>query len=315
MTQWPVLSDSFRAARLTPPVGRPVPCVLDTDTYNEIDDQFCLSWAELSDEIDLQAVYAAPYFNDRSTGPADGMEKSYQEILKLYALMNIPCPDKVFRGSDRYMVGPGAPVDSPAARDLIARAMARPDGDPLYVLAIGCPVNVASALLMEPRLTEKIVLVWLGGNPVDWPTAREFNLQQDLHASRVLMDCGAPLVLIPCQQVTTHLSTTIPELEYFLGQSGPLGRYLYEFTRDYMLEHLGDRSARDWALSKVVWDITAVAWCLMPHAMPSRLIPAPWLSEDLRWCQDTSRHLIREITMVHRDPVFSALFRQINAHQ
>ncbi|MGI5877737.1 MAG: nucleoside hydrolase [Christensenellales bacterium] len=311
MTNWPSLPESFRVERLTPPARRPVPCVLDTDTYNEIDDQFCLAWAALSPDIDLKAVYAAPFFNDRSVGPADGMEKSYREIIKLYELMGLAHEGLVLRGADRYMSGPEDPVDSPAARDLIERAMRRPDDDPLYVLAIGCPVNVSSALLLEPRIAQKIVVVWLGGNPVGWPTAKEFNLQQDIHAPRVLFDSGVPLVLIPCQQVTTHLATTIPELEYFLRESSPVGRYLYENTRDYILHYAGKSPGRK-ALSKVIWDITAVAWCLMPGTMPSKLIPSPMLSDTLHWGSDPTRHLIREVFMVHRDPIFTELFSALN---
>lgn len=307
----PAMNDWTRLRRLEPPGKRPVPCVLDTDAFNEIDDQFCISWAALSPDIDLQAVYAAPFLNARSASPADGMEKSYREILKLYDLMDRPADGLVFRGADRFMVGPGAPVDSPAARDLMARALSRPEGDPLYVLAIGCPVNVASALILEPRLTGKIVVVWLGGNPSGWPTAREFNLMQDIHASRVLLDSGVPLVLAPCQLVTDHMTTTIPELEYFLGGSGPLGRYLMENTRDYMIRSLDDRSRSQWAVSKVIWDIVAVAWCLMPETMPSKIVPAPILSDTLHWSADPTRHPMREIMTVHRDPVFSALFSLI----
>ena len=41
--------------------------VLDTDTYNEIDDQFALVQALLSpDRITLEAVYAAPFHNSQS---------------------------------------------------------------------------------------------------------------------------------------------------------------------------------------------------------------------------------------------------------
>ena len=72
-----------RLERLAPPTGR-VSIVLDTDTYNEIDDQFALAYALLSpDQIDLEAIYAAPFQNPRSTGPADGMEKSHEEILRV----------------------------------------------------------------------------------------------------------------------------------------------------------------------------------------------------------------------------------------
>ena len=61
--------------------------VIDTDAYNEIDDQFAISYAlRAQDRLHLLALCAAPFHNKRSTGPADGMEKSYQEILKLLSL-------------------------------------------------------------------------------------------------------------------------------------------------------------------------------------------------------------------------------------
>ena len=59
--------------------------VLDLDTYNEIDDQFALV-TRCSAQLNVEAVYAAPFTNDRSTGPGDGMEKSYEEILRLLGL-------------------------------------------------------------------------------------------------------------------------------------------------------------------------------------------------------------------------------------
>ncbi len=35
------------------------------------------------DKINVKAVCTAPFFNSLSESPADGMEKSYNEILKL----------------------------------------------------------------------------------------------------------------------------------------------------------------------------------------------------------------------------------------
>ena len=68
--------------------------VLDTDTYNEIDDQFALVYALLCPEkLNVEAVYAAPFTNDRSTGPGDGMEKSYEEILRLLERLHMDAED------------------------------------------------------------------------------------------------------------------------------------------------------------------------------------------------------------------------------
>ena len=75
--------------RLEKPQGK-IDVILDTDTYNEIDDQFALSYMVKSPEkLNVKAIYAAPFFNEKSTGPADGMEKSYEEILRLLILLEI----------------------------------------------------------------------------------------------------------------------------------------------------------------------------------------------------------------------------------
>lgn len=154
--------------RLERPTG-PVDVVLDTDTYNEVDDQFALSYLLASqDQLRVKALYAAPFFNENSTSPADGMEKSYQEILKLLGLAGCQgLRDVVFRGSASYLPDEGTPVPSPAAEDLARRAMGYSPEAPLYVVAIGALTNIASALLLEPAIAQRITLVWLGGNAWD----------------------------------------------------------------------------------------------------------------------------------------------------
>ncbi len=69
--KFPPISESDRIIKLNSPSGK-ARIVLDTDTYNEMDDQFALCYAFLSKEkIQLEAVYAAPFYNDRSSGPGD----------------------------------------------------------------------------------------------------------------------------------------------------------------------------------------------------------------------------------------------------
>src|SRR5512142_961764 len=133
MLPFPTLAAEFRQQRLAYPPGK-IRMVLDTDTYNEIDDQFALVYALLSPErLQVEAVYAAPFTNDRSTGPGDGMEKSYAEILRLLERLNVHPEGLVQRGSTGYLTGRSAPERSPAALDLVAKAMAAPEDDPLYV--------------------------------------------------------------------------------------------------------------------------------------------------------------------------------------
>ncbi len=177
--------------RLSKPTGK-IDVVLDTDTYNEVDDQFALSYllclAEGKDaRICLKAICAAPFHNGKSQGPEDGMEKSFQEIHHILELTEKQkYADRVYRGSRSWMRDEKTPVLSEAAEKLAELAMEYSADHPLYVVAIGAITNVASALLLEPRIRDRIVVVWLGGNAHEWPDNREFNCQQDVDRKSVV---------------------------------------------------------------------------------------------------------------------------------
>ena len=304
MIFFPELAEEFLVSRLAPPSARPVRAVLDTDTYNEVDDQFALAYALLSPKaLSLEAVYAAPFHNGRSFGPEDGMEKSYEEIQRVLDKLNIKRKGFVFKGSRQWMEGPSQPVDSPAARDIIARAMACKDDSPLYVLSIGAPTNVSSALLMEPELIRHIVVIWLGGQPLSWPTAREFNLQQDLYASQTLFDSGVPLVQIPTTNVSEHLRVTLPELDAFLSGKSPIGDYLCSIVHSYTNDPFG------W--SKVIWDISTVAWLVCPDWIDTTLEHCPLLTSEYTYSRDPHRHLFRVGHHLIRDAIIADMYKKL----
>jgi len=300
---FPKMDETLRLKKLEPPKGK-VRMVLDTDTYNEIDDQFALAYAYLSkDKLELEAVYAAPYFNNRSTSAGDGMEKSYQEILRLLGMLGKSPEGFAFRGSDRYLEDAARPIRSEAALDLIKKAQTATPDNPLYVVTVGCITNIASAILIEPKIIEKIVIVWLGGNSLYWPTQKEFNLMQDVKAAQVVLNSGVPIVIMPCQPVVANFHTTIPELELYLKGKNKLSDYLLNST----VEYSGGRDT--W--SKVIWDVTAVAWLVNPSWIPTNIEHSPILTDQVTYSSDHSRHFIRMATSLNRDAIFRDLFTKI----
>lgn len=300
-----MLSPEARLRLLTPPVGR-VRAVLDTDTYNEIDDQFALVQAVLSPErIDLEAIYAAPFHNGRSTGPGHGMELSHGEIIELVDRLGIGSDGLVHRGVTDY-VGPAKQArPAPAVDDLIARVRAGSIDDPLYVIAIGAISNIASALLQAPDIIDRMVVVWLGGHALDWRNQAEFNLRQDIGGVQVLLDSGVPLVIVPCMGVTSHLTSTVPEIERYVEPCGEIGRFLAMRFKEYSDDHVG------WA--KEIWDMAAVGWLLDPDWAPSVLVPTPIVTELATYSFDASRHPMRYVTHVKRNPILSDFFAKLKA--
>ena len=300
----PIISESRRLEMLQPPAGS-VRMVLDTDTYNEIDDQFAVVHAVLSPEqFSLEAIYAAPFHNNRSDGPEDGMEKSYDEILRLLDFLNVESENFVYKGSTSFLLDRETPVISDAAKDMVERAMAHPDV-PLYVVAVGAITNVASAIMLEPEIIKNIVVVWLGGNPLYWSHTREFNLAQDVHAARVVLDSGVPFVLLPTRGVVSHLLTTVSEMERYVQGQGKIGDYLVEIFKDYHKDHYG------W--SKVIWDLSATAYLVNSSWVPTEIVHSPILTDEVTWSFDNSRHFMRVATGVNRDAIFRDLFEKLRA--
>jgi inosine-uridine nucleoside N-ribohydrolase len=363
MVQFPKMSDDWMRQRLALPKGR-VRVVIDTDTANEIDDQFALAWALLSqDQLQVEAVYAEPFsFAHRKiemlraksaqrhptaseadkelaehydgmlahyaakgwdiatlqleafNPPEIGMERSYQEILRVFEKMGEDANGRVFRGSAGYLPAPHQALESPAVTDLIDRTMATSDDDILYVVAIGAVTNIASALLLQPEILRKIVVVWTSGFPsTHWRTNYSLNMEEDLWASQILMHSGVPHVYLPGFHVGAQLRLSLPEMELYVKGRGAIGDYLHDlYIHNPLWEFLGisDFYAYTW----VIWDVINIAWLLNPRWVASDLVRAPQLGDDRKW-KASNGHLMREAYDVQRDAIFRDFFRKLEARK
>lgn len=302
---WPFMPEADRIDKLQPPNCR-AKVILDTDTYNEIDDQFALVYALLSKEnFDLEAVYAAPFLNSRSTSPRNGMEKSYNEILKILDIFGKDHNGYAFLGSTHYLTDLENPEKSPAAMDLIKRAKKAPVDEPLYVCPVGAITNIANAILIEPEIIKHIVVVWLGGHAHNWPNTAEFNLRQDKNAANVIFDSGVPFVQLPCAGVVDHLMTTPSEIDQYVKEQGKLGEYL---------DGIFDEFVKGKARSKVLWDMSAIAYVVNPKMTSSYLTPSPRVSTFDTYSFNKTRHQIRYVYRLSRDSIFADFFTKLEKH-
>ena len=297
-----------RMEMLRHPVGKRVDVVIDTDAFNEIDDQFAIAYALKSEEkLEVKAICAAPFDNYKVNGPAEGMEKSFEEIIRLLSLMGkSEIAPQVYRGSEEYLPDESTPVESEAAARIVELANQYTSEEPLYLVALGAITNVASALLIDSGIIDKMVVIWLGGHALNWPHNKEFNLYQDIAAARVVFGSGVPLVHIPCNGVVSSFRISRPELEYYLRGKNELCDYLVDIT---IQESDIRYTTPIW--SKVIWDVTAVAWLLDDHFLEDSYIHSPIPEYDHRYAFDINRHFIRYVYNVNRDKLFNDLITKL----
>ena len=176
------------------------------------------------------------------------------------------------------------------------------------MVAIGAITNIASALLLNPEIRDRIVIIWLGGHAFHWYDNREFNMRQDIAAARVVLGCGAAVVLLPCRGVVSSFTTSEPELRKYLLGKNALCDYLYNVTC---------KTARDeskiacW--TRPIWDVAAVAYLLDARYMLERTVSAPIPEYDGYWAFDRSRHFIQYVYHINRDCLFEDLFVRLGA--
>jgi hypothetical protein len=331
--------------RLEPPTG-PVRMVIDTDTANEIDDQYAIAWALFRpDRIKVKAIVAEPFSfahhipqlqaaeaairqgrgheehllggfqgwihrlhaQGRSVddlnlvGPAEGMEKSYAEILRVCDACGITPP--VYRGAPRYAAHAGDVVWSEGAEAIVD--LAKSGDDQLYIAAMGCVTNIAAALWRAPEIADRIVVIWTSAYPSHAPHSvrPSLNLVQDVPSSRAMFDTGVPLVYLPGYHVGAQLKISLPEMEQFVAPRGAIGALLHDLYVNNPLHGmfaLSDTARRTW----VIWDIICIAWVVNPDWVPTFLTTSPVLTEDLHWRKDEGRHLMREAHDIQRDEIF-----------
>lgn len=181
------------------------------------------------DIFNIQAITIAPYFHKNfDLSVKDTQIKSYNEALKICKWLNFDTKNKVFKGSEDYICN-GYEEDNEAVKRIIEIAL---KNNKTYIMAIGAITNVALAIKKEPKIIEKIELIWLGGHSLLQDNNMEFNFRQDIHAVKIVFESKVNLTIIPCKNVASNLRTSIYELNYYLKDKSDLCNYLIDKFRN-----------------------------------------------------------------------------------
>ena len=275
--------------------------ILDTDTYNECDDQFALAYLIKSqDMFNIEAITVAPFSHTkRDVKVIDGQELSYNEILKICNWLNFDTIDKVFKGSMGYIQN-GYDENNDAVNKIIEVAL---KNDKTYILGIGAITNIALALKKEPKIIDRIEIIWLGGNEIEYKNNLEYNLKQDIDAVKIVFDSTVKMTILPCRNVVSDLRIDIAELKSKLDNRKELNKYLIE--RFYNDGYHGIQETR------VIWDISVIAYMINKNWFETKKISCPNIKEDSSYELTDNRHSITFITKLDRDRIYEDLFKKL----
>lgn len=208
--------------------------VVDNDFSGDPDGLVQLAHHALSPSVDLRLVIGShlrpgDHF-DRSDTTADNAAGLAREVLALAGRTDVP----VLAGSNVGLTDRATPIRSAAAEALVAEAMRTDVDTPLYVCAGAGLTEIASAWLIEPRIAERLTLVWIGGpehaglaEPPPDAMPIEYNLLIDVLAGSIVFgDSAVPIWQVPRDAYRQTLAT-FAELQLRMAEQGPLGARLF----------------------------------------------------------------------------------------
>lgn len=275
--------------------------ILDTDTYNECDDQFALSYLIKSKKLfNIEAITVAPYSHTkRDLTVRDGQELSYNEILKICNWLNFDTNNKVFKGSMDYIQN-GYDEKNNAVNKIIEIAL---KNNKTYILGIGAITNIALAIKKEPKIVNKIEIVWLGGNELGYKDNLEYNFRQDVEAVKIVFESKVKLTILPCKEIVSELRIDINTLKKYLENKSELCNYLIE--RFYNDGYHGVQESR------VIWDISVIAYMINKKWFETEQISCPNIRKDTSYEVTDNRHNITFITKLDRNKIYEDLFNKL----
>jgi purine nucleosidase len=277
------------------------PVLLTTDCGASVDDQWALVHLALSPEVELKGVITthAPNLGEDS---AETTAKAARELLGRVAAKGAP---PVLAGSSVPLADTAHPRDNPGVSFLIEQARRHDNRNRLTIVVIGAATDVASALLIDPSLGDRVAIVAMGFD--SWPEGKDvWNVKNDVRAWQVLLGSRVPIVVGDSAVTGLHLQMTPARAHRLLDDRNEPGPALASDLQAWLARNAGlAASATGSAEAWPIWDEVTIAHLLGLTRTTSH--PRPSLRDDLTFDHARPRGTIEWITAIDSDRLWADL--------
>ena len=252
---------------------KPLRLIIDADTANEVDDLYAIARALLEPRLDIIGLTSAQWHTNPRT-PNDSVGESQRinlEILELMGKTHIP----TLQGANFPMVNEQRPQPSAAAKFIIEQALATPEGAQLSIAILGPCTNIASAILMEPKIIPKLSVNYLGFwynvETATW-SKREFNTNNDPNAVNLLLNTRNLEFSVMTATTSQHLVFEKTVMDELLKGRGGIGDYLINRWETYdRFWKTTDKEKTKWTM----WDVAILEALAYPELVEAQEVMTP----------------------------------------
>jgi purine nucleosidase len=308
-----------------PPASAPrARVIIDNDFSGDPDDLYQLVHHLLSPSVEIPLIVASHLRPDDPFDPSERQAENAAAVVHdVFARMGLQSTSVIAQGSNLPLEDRDTPQPAAAVDAIIAEAMREDVSTPLFYVAGGGLTDLASAWLREPRIAERMTVVWIGGAEHDGlavppPNAMpiEYNLLIDLVAGQVVFSDSTLTVWQVPRDVYRQCLVSDAELRLRVAATGPLGRHLYDevaLVFAMVGAHLGGASETYALGDSPLVLLTALQSIFEPDSTSSRHVerPTPAIADDGSYLDVPGARAMRVYTWVDTRLMFEDFYLKL----
>ena len=285
-----------------------IPVVLSTDVGNEIDDQWAITYLLLQPRLEVLGVMSA----HAPTISAPAGQTSYRILVDVVEnRLGMSSHPALVEGGSLPLQNSKTPRTSPAVRFLVETSRRFTRDNRLTVLMIGAATDVASAILTDPTIVDRVRVVQMGFP--DEKGGEEFNIANDVHAVQAILDSKVPLVIGPGNVCRASLSLSLDQARAMLATRGAIGAWLWEEYQAWYYRAVKPLRVDDFSKPWVIWDDIAMAYVL--GMTKQHTLPRPSMRDDMTFAPVNTDQTITWITDVDEERMWADFLSLVDAYQ
>jgi purine nucleosidase len=291
-------------------VSAKTPVLLSTDVGNEIDDQWAITYLLTNPDFDVQGITSAhaPSLPDPS---AHATYRILVDVVEKQLGMAVHPP--LIEGASVPLTDTTTPQPSAALNFILEASKNYSPENRLTILTIGAATDVASALLQDPTVADRIRVVAMGFTDLSKDGGKEYNVENDPRAWQVILQSRVPVVIGAGNVCRANLSLSFQDAATMLSGHGQIGAWLWAEYEDWYFRHVKPLRVNDFSKPWVIWDI--ITLCYLEGMTEQKDIPRPVLGDDLSFEPGKSQTQITWITKVDSARLWKDFLARIDLYQ
>jgi purine nucleosidase len=295
--------------RVVPAIGSAkTPVILSTDVGNEIDDQWAITYMLVNPSFDVQGIISA----HAPSLPDPSAHATYEVLVdvverRLRMLSHPP----LFEGSSLPLADTKTPRRNSGVDFILETSKRFAKENRLVVLTIGAATDVASAILQDPSVVDRINVVAMGfKNSTD---AKEFNVENDPRAWQVILDSDVPITIGAGDVCQKDLALQFEEAKKLVSSHGSVGAWLWQEYQAWYFRFIKPLRTNDFSKPWVIWDTVVLAF--EQGMTKQKPIPRPRLADNLSFEQMNTNKTITWITGIDSKTMWTDFIDKLDEYE